>query len=181
MSLRLPVPAVLLALAACAVPAPAEEHALIARTKAFRAARESGEVEAASSYLSEDPRQWFETREGPGRPWKLDGPWKRWDETEINDFYRLIERPASPVRLTWFWNDQGLLEGFLVAAMPHERASDRLGEAQAWARQQRPDELAYLMPAGRLDPSGDRPERWKALLLEWRAAAGLPAVELAGP
>jgi len=34
------------------------------------------------------------------------------------------------------------------------------------------------MPGGRIDPTGDRPERFHAILLAWRKAAGLPPIEL---
>ena len=36
------------------------------------------------------------------------------------------------------------------------------------------------MPSGRIDPTGDRPQRFRAVLEEWRRAAKLPAVELKG-
>jgi hypothetical protein len=29
--------------------------------------------------------------------------------------------------------------------------------------------LEYLMPKGEINPAGDRPERWKAILEQWRA------------
>ena len=41
-------------------------------------------------------------------------------------------------------------------------------EFKEWARANHPDELAYLMPKDRLDPTGDRPERWRVMLDEWR-------------
>ena len=34
------------------------------------------------------------------------------------------------------------------------------------------------MPGGRIDPTGDRPQRFHALLVEWRKAAGLSPVVL---
>jgi hypothetical protein len=49
-------------------------------------------------------------------------------------------------------------------------------EFQAWAQKNRPEELAYLMPNGRIDPS--RPERWLAILTERRKVAGLPEVSV---
>ena len=54
---------------------------------------------------------------------------------------------------------------------------DRFGEFKEWAKRNKPEELAYLMP------SADRPDRrppaaLPGLLEEWRRAAKLPAVEL---
>ena len=49
-------------------------------------------------------------------------------------------------------------------------------EFRAWAAVHDPAELDYLMPKEKLDPTGDRAERWKTLLLRWREDAGLPEV-----
>ena len=37
--------------------------------------------------------------------------------------------------------------------------------------------VGEVMPDGAIDPTGDRPQRMRALLVEWRAAVGLPALE----
>jgi hypothetical protein len=57
--------------------------------------------------------------------------------------------------------------------MPGETVS-RLDEFREWARREHPEELEYVMPKGRIDPTADRAERFKLLLLEWRKAIGLP-------
>jgi hypothetical protein len=171
-----------------------EKHPLVQKVKEFRATRKR-DPKATQAFLSDDPRVWYEKKEGAGQPWHLDSdPWAHWDKffksqstdkdwqvedravsvavVEINDFYRLIDRAPSPVRLTWFFNDAGKISGFLVQSMSKGQ-SDRLGEFSQWARQHHPTELDYLMPQGRIKPEGDRAERWKALLIKWRAAAGL--------
>jgi hypothetical protein len=174
-----------------------EKHALVLKVKEFRAVRKK-DPKAAQAFLSGDPRVWYEKKEGAGQAWRFDNdPWAHWDEffksqssdkdwrvegtavsvvaVEINGFYRLIDRAPSPVRLTWFFDEAGKISGFLVQAMS-KGAPDRLGEFSKWARAQHPTELDYLMPNGRINPEGDRAERWQALLIKWRAAAGLPPV-----
>ena len=37
------------------------------------------------------------------------------------------------------------------------------------------------MPGGRFDPTGDRAQRFGAILMEWRKAAGLPPIDLPAP
>ncbi|HEX3110025.1 MAG TPA: hypothetical protein VHU41_13105, partial [Thermoanaerobaculia bacterium] len=54
------------------------------------------------------------------------------------------------------------------------KETSRMEEFRAWAAVHDPTELEYLMPKGKLDPTGDRPERWKALLVRWREAVRLP-------
>ena len=174
-----------------------EKHPLFLKVKEFRAARKRA-PKAAQAFLADDPRIWYEQKEGAGQPWRFEtDPWTRWDEffksqstekdwqvagnavsvvaVEINDFYRLIERAPSPVRLTWFFNDAGKLTGFLGQSMSQDQP-DRLKEFSQWARQHHPAELDYLMPQGRISPEGDRAERWKTLLIKWRAAVGLPPI-----
>ena len=56
----------------------------------------------------------------------------------------------------------------MVVSLPGETTRGRLAEFQEWARANHPDELAYLMPNGRIDPTEDRAERFRKLLLEWR-------------
>jgi hypothetical protein len=176
------------------------EAPLVSRVRDFLALRERGEIEAARAFLAEDPRIWYEAREGPGAAWTLGGgAWSRWDTffrsrserrdwrqsgravsavaVEQNDFYRLIERPPTPVKLVWWFDEAGKISGFMVRSMRDPRARDRLDEFQAWARANNPRELAYLMPGDRISPEGDRPQRWKAILTQWRAEAGLPAID----
>ena len=174
-----------------------EKHPLVLKVKEFRAVREK-DPQAAQAFLADDPRVWYEKKEGAGQAWRFDSdPWVHWDKffksqstdkdwrvegravsvvaVESNDFYRLIERAPSPIRLTWFFNEAGKLSGFLVQSMSKGQA-DRLDEFSKWAREHHPTELDYLMPKGRINPEGDRAERWQALLIKWRAAAGLPPI-----
>lgn len=177
----------------------------IATVEAFRAARAAGDTEAAGELMAPDARLWFGAREGAGRPWDLDagGPWAVWDEhfgghsepdgpwevelegravsavmVEHNDYYRLTESAPGRWRGTYYLDEVGRIEGFLVARIPGvERDPGRTAEFEAWAREHDPDEAAYLMPGGEIDPSGDRPARMRALLERWRAAVGLPPPE----
>ncbi len=96
----------------------------------FRAARKSGNLELAQSYLTQDPRVWYEKHEGPGNPWILKqgryknwdthfngqsdlSPWQTQDQTvyavaeETNDYYKLLERQSkSRYRITYFFADK---------------------------------------------------------------------------
>jgi len=172
----------------------------IAKVKALLEARKGGDEAAARALMSPDARIWWEKREGPGQPWGLVSKWSGWDayfhsqndytdfrETgdtvaasgvEINDFYRLIERPPQRFRATWWLDSAGKIAGFLYeprgSTVPGE---DRLDQFKAWARKEKPAELEYLMPGGQFDPTGDRPQRFHAILLEWRKAAGLAPIE----
>ena len=169
----------------------------------FRAAREKGDLDAARAFLAPDARIWFdqEERTGPGAAWALEpDDWDRWDRFfhsrsdytdwkdlgdrvtaighETNDFYRLTDWTPKPLAFTWWLDEKGKISGFLFHAQGEGKDPSRFEDLKAWARANRPDELAYLMPKGRLDPSGDRPARWRALAIEWRKAAGLPEVPL---
>ncbi len=169
----------------------------IAKVKALLEARKRGDEAAARALMSPDARIWWEKREGAGQPWGLVSKWSGWDayfhsqndysdfrETgdtvaasgvEMNDFYRLIERPPQRFRATWWLDSAGKFAGFLYeprgSTVPGE---DRLEQFKAWARKEKPAELEYLMPGGQFDPTGDRPQRFHAILVEWRKAAGLP-------
>jgi hypothetical protein len=170
----------------------------------FREAKEKGNLVQARALLAPDARIWFdmEERKGPGKPWTLqEGPWARWDRffhshtdlrdwkneggrvtavgEETNDFYRLLDWKPKPVLLTYWVDPTGRITAFLfhpVAGAPPARS--RLEEFEAWAKKTHPAELDYLMPDGKIDPSGDRPERWRKILVEWRKAEGLPEVPL---
>jgi imidazolonepropionase-like amidohydrolase len=176
----------------------------IAKVQALLAARKAGDEAAARALMSPEPRIWFEQRSGAGEPWGLVSKWSHWDAyfhsktdysgfreagdavtadgVEINDFYRLIERPPQKFRGTWWLDSSGRIAGFLFqprgSTIPVE---DRLAQFEAWARKANPAELDYLMPGGRFDPTGDRPERFHRILLEWRKAANLPPVETDQP
>jgi len=182
------------ALAGCGSGSP-----LVKRVQRFQALRAAGEKEKALAFVADSARVWYDAKEGPGRPWRLDGPWARWDEhfrasrvftgwrvegnavsvtsTETNDFYRLTEREPWPVRLTWWFDGDGKIAEYFVRPLRDERPQSRLDEFKAWAAARHPDVLEYLMPGGQISPEGDRPERWRAILVEWRADAGLPAMD----
>ena len=209
-SLRLPLSTTLLtavaalgAVAGCAgtsteaesrASAPAAD-ARIATVEAFRAARAAGDLELARAYLSEDPRTWYDQKQGQGSPLKLGaGRWHDWDEHfhgsseqvgdwhvaedsiwaefyETNDYFRLTERGGGYWRSTYFFAPDGRLCGSLVSASPErERPAGRADEFEAWARAEHPEEAEYLMPAGKIDPSGDRAPRMRALLEAWHSA-----------
>ena len=171
----------------------------IATVRAFRAARDRGDLDTARSYLAPDARIWFEQRTGPGEPWTLGGgTWAAWDghfrsqsthtrwqangdavtalATEINDYYRLTERGPQTHRETWFLDGHNHITGFLVQSLPGSTRG-RMDEFLAWARRESPDELNYLMPGGRLDPAGDRASRFRVLLNRWRVTVGLPEID----
>jgi hypothetical protein len=188
-------------LAACG-----HEPTMIEKVEAFRAARDAGRYDDAQRYLSSDPRAWFDSRDGEGSPLKLGaGPYKQWDEffhsrgdhepwkvegrtvwavaTEMNDYYRLIERQDTPTyRITYFFDDDGLIEGYMISdAHPGEPSPPKVSredEFMQWAAETHPDEWSYLRPGGELDPSGDRAQRTRVLLEEWRETVGLPHLDL---
>ncbi|MDX1910559.1 MAG: SUMF1/EgtB/PvdO family nonheme iron enzyme [Saprospiraceae bacterium] len=169
---------------------PASAQHLVPLVKDFLAARERKDEAAYRKMVSPDMRIWYEEKKGAGRPWNPHSPWARWDEyfngkktygefwqdsnavsvtvTETNDFFTLIERPASRVQLTWWLDRNGKIEAYLVKGIPDPGTTDRQAAFETWARQHEPAELAYLLPDGRISPEGDRPERWKNILLRWR-------------
>src|SRR5262249_11181041 len=121
---RLALPVLLLALACRG------QSDLVHRASAFWEARESGSFDRARAMQSDDPREWWERRKGPGEPWTLGaGRWKPWDAhfrgkstpgpwrvegrsvtslvDEINDYYLLTERGPQPYRLTYFFDADG--------------------------------------------------------------------------
>jgi hypothetical protein len=177
----------------------------VATVESFRAARASGDLEAASAYLAPDPRVWYDEHTGDGLPWSLGaGRWKAWDDhfngqsdlgpwhaedgtvwavaTETNDYYRLIERQGeSRYRITYFLDDAGRITGYMISAADPDKADppsdSRFDEFEAWVLANHPEEWADLRPGGRLDPTGDRAPRTRALLNEWRASVGLPRIE----
>jgi hypothetical protein len=183
-------------LGACRTSAPPGD--LVHRASAFWAAREAGDLDRARAMQSDDPRTWWEHREGPGEAWTLgEGRWKAWDThfrgrsapgpwrvegmsvtsvvDEINDYYRLTERGPQPYRLTYFFDPDGRISGELIASEPSNSPGSEK-EFQAWAVAHEPDEYAYLRPGGRIDPTGDRGPRTRALLERWRKATGRPAL-----
>ena len=134
----------------------------------------------------------FGKREGTGMPLGRTEEWSHWDTyfhghsemydwkvdghvvtamgRETNDFYRLLDWTPAPYRMTWWLGRDGRITGALVQAIP-QRAASRMEEFREWAKQHEPAELEHVMPGGRIDPTGDRPERFAALLRKWRATA----------
>jgi hypothetical protein len=173
---------------------------LIAAVKAFLDAKEQPDKAAAQAMLAPGARSWFDERKGEGDPYALQGRWSGWDAffrtkntysdwtqgrdsvtangEEMNDFYRLIERSPTRFRATWWLDASGRIDGFLYEPRGAVVPGDRFREFKEWARREKPAELDYLMPGGRIDPTGDRPQRFRALLEEWRRAAKLPALDL---
>lgn len=175
---------------------------LVSRAREFRALVRAGEYDAARDLMAPDARRWWESRSGPGRPWKIGpkirGPWANWDEhfrsekelvgwkegdrsatavvRETNDYFRLLERGWVTNEIIYFFNDAGRIEGLLIRAAG-ERPPGRTDEFVAWARVHDPEELDVLMPGGEVDPSGDHPQRFRNLLNRWRRAAGLEPIE----
>ena len=180
-------------------------HPHVATIEAFRAARRAGDLETARQHLGDDPRVWYDAREGAGSPWKLgEGRWKTWDDhfngssdmgpwhvegsrvwavvEEMNDYFRLIERRDMPrYRITYFIEDDGRLGGYMISPAdpdaPNSPMVSRFDEFEAWARVNEPTEWAYLRPGGRLDPTEDRARRTRALANRWRSSVGLPPIE----
>ena len=182
--MRVPIAAVLL-VTACA------SNPMIRRVQEYRDARARGDVAAEASYLAPDARMFYEERKGDGEPLTAGrgGRYAHWDDYfhststltdwtlidggvratvhETNDFYRLLDWKPVPYTMTWWLDDAGRVTAALVKG-GEGKATSRMDEFKSWAEAHHPDELRYLMPNGRIDPTGDRPERWRAILEEWR-------------
>lgn len=174
------------------------EHTdFIALAQSFRAHLDAGEYDAARAMMSDDPRRWFSPKEGDGSPWRVGpmekGPWADWDAHfrkrtepieweagghyatyvfyETNDYFMLLDRGWVTTTATYLFDLDGKISG-IVIGMRGERPPGSTDDFLAWAEANDPAELAYLMPGGEIDPTGDRPERIRALLNRWRAANG---------
>ncbi len=171
-----------------------ESNSPIARAKRFYELREQRRFDAARAMMAADARIWYQSRNGEGEPWRLDGPWSTWDSvfnarldlrdwTEVDssvkvvslvdsDFYRMIERAPQEASLTIYFDSTGLINGQLIESGSGDPPPDKLGEFVEWAQNTYPVELAYVMPEGRLNPGADRAIRLRRLLYEWRSATG---------
>ncbi len=178
----------------------AEDSPLIVKAKEYRALKDSGQDTAAFAYLSSDCHIWYEKIEGEGIKADIGGPWSHWDNyfrgtrqyeswtvdsnavtvsmMETNDFYKLIEREPTRVFITWWFDDDQKINRVFVKGDRSVRPKDRMPEFVKWALGTMPAEVEYLLPDKKLNPTGDRPERWKKALLEWRKAEGLPEVKM---
>jgi hypothetical protein len=178
----------LLLAAACA------SNQQIARVQAYRDARARGDVAAERQLLAPDARIWYEEKSGEGDPitaghvgryahwdayfhsrsevrdWRAEGDAVSGTVYETNDFYRLLDWQPAPYRMTWWLDREGRIAGALVQSTPGKTTRGRMEEFREWAKAHHPEELEYLMPGGKIDPTGDRPERFKKILEEWRAA-----------
>jgi hypothetical protein len=172
---------------------------LIELAQRFRRLLRERKFDEARAMTVQTPRIWFEERKGEGRPWVIgptsNDPWSAWDKEfrsrsevverrasdrsaifklrETNDYHRLLERGWSTVESTYFFDENGKIEGRLIAAVG-ERSRGRTDDFLEWARTHAPEELKYLMPDGEIDPSGDRPKRFRRLLNRWREASTHP-------
>jgi hypothetical protein len=165
----------------------------IRTVKNFRAATARGDHAAAQMYVAPGARLWFEKKEGPGEPFgQGGGSWDHWDHYfhsrtsltdwktdgrsvtaiahETNDFMKMLDWQPAPYTVTYWFDDSNRIAEVLIKSLPWKTIS-RLPEFEEWAARTHPDELAYLMPRGKLDPTGDRPERWRAILAEWKSSA----------
>jgi hypothetical protein len=172
----------------------------IETVRQFLDARQRKDEAAYLKWVAPDMRIWYEEKRGAGNPWNPKSAWANWDDffrgtktfgtfrqdsnavtvvvTETNDFFTLIERPPSQVQLTWWLDSAGKIKEYLVKSVSGSAVPDRLGEFQQWASRTDSLELAYLMPEGRINPEGDRPQRWKNILLRWRETLGGQAGQL---
>ncbi len=171
-------------------------HSDIELVKEFVQARKDKDSIRYMKMVSPGMRVWYEERKGEGTPWKPTGIWSGWDDYfhsqnvygeykqdsnavtaivgETNDFYKLIERPVSPVQYTWWISKNKKIEGFMVKSLANEKQQDKLQEFVAWAKNKDSVELNYIMPNGRINPAEDRPQRWKKMLVTWRKETGMP-------
>ena len=191
------------------LPAKASGSATLTDARRIEIARGYAEANAAKDYakarsfLAPNARVWYEKREGDGEPLEPgSGTWGHWDTyfhgrtaysdwrvkdgvvvvtaNETNDFYRLLDWKPWPMHFSYWIDGEGKVAGFMVQAQRGTGSTgSRLDDAKAWVKTRHPEELAHLMPEDRIDPTGDRAERWRKLLVEWRKDAGLPAVTLA--
>ncbi len=84
---------------------------LAERAEAFRARVAAGEIEEARAMMTQNPRRWWDERQGEGKPWTIgpnSGPWAGWD-----DYFRSPEgdcrvAAARRLRLTHHPRDQRL-------------------------------------------------------------------------
>lgn len=178
---------------------PSQDHPLFKKVKTYRQANAESDTAQARALLAKGAARWYEKKEGPGTPIKPGGkgPWSDWDEyfkgqsqieshtvdsnrvtirlMEVNDYYRLIERGAAPVNLTYYFDADEKITGILVFSAG--KTADRFEEFKKWAEKYRPEELKFLMPEGEIIPTLDRAKKWRVVLNDWRRSAGLETIE----
>lgn len=192
----------LLALVSCAAPQPTRDPRIDIAI-ALQEARTAGDAERAREFVNDDPRMWYNAREGEGIPLTLttaEGSYAEWDRefrsegeilewevgpdwvaaihSEMNDYFRLLERTGSWYKRTWFFDEQGRITGSMISGWEGAPpTTDRFDEFETWAQSNHPEEWDYLRPGGRLDPTGDRAARTRVLLVAWRREVGLPSID----
>lgn len=172
-------------------------HPRVRALDTYRQAKRSGDYETAARYLADDARIWFDTKKGEGHPLTAKGgPYKDWDRefrststredvrvvgqtvtyvsSEINDFYRLIERVPTKARVTYYFDEDNRITGMLYRGLSpkSERPPDRYDEFKQWAEAQYPG----LLQSPEMEIPNN-PKRWRELLTAWRADAGLKPIE----
>ena len=148
--------------------------------KTFREFRERRDFIQAHPYVSPVARVWFEEKAGPGEPFLLGGGrWDHWDQyfhskneffdwrahdnvvtasvRETNDFMQLLDWHAPPYTMTFWLDERKRISEVLIKS--GGKPTSRFPEFKAWAEK--------THPLVRLN-IGEEPERWHALLLEWR-------------
>ena len=180
----------------------AQEQSLIDKAQEFRMHLGMGHLEMSQAYLASDARLWYGDREGDGIEWTLapeqSDPWAGWNEhfktsqtevewragdqsatlvaEETSEYYQLLERPAATVEMTYYFNDEGLINGLLVS--PAADADQGLtAEFHAWAEANNDHEFHHLRPDGAIDPTGNHPPRFRALLDAWREDTGRAPID----
>ena len=170
--------------------------------EAFIEAVKSGEVggDAKEKFLSPHARIWFDQKTGPGNPLGI-SPWREWDKVlnahhdaesadshvnavtvtarETNDFSRLIDFPGWRAKSTYWFDAEGRIIEQLYEPMdvtPSFRECFK--PALDWMTANKPEELRAIYPGNDFAPSADTAARWRAALIEWRAATGRAAIEL---
>jgi hypothetical protein len=168
----------------------------IAIVKRFLEAEERNDSAACRNMVSPEMRVWYEEIKGEGEKWSPTSAWDVWDAffhsvitygkftedsnsvtvliQETNDFYKLIDRSTSQVQLIWWVNNDDKIEGHLVKSVRDSSNRGRFKEFIEWAKKNQTEELEYLMRGEKINPEGDRPQRWKKILIEWRTKTGLP-------
>lgn len=172
-------------------------HPYLDTLHTYRDAKKKGDYALAGKHLAADARIWFGKKEGAGHPLRAKGgPYKDWDRefksrstrekervvgqtvtyisSEINDYYRLIERVPTRARVTYYFNEEGKISGMFYRGLSpgSARPPDRYCEFEKWANEHYPgllDSDEMKIPKN--------PERWRALLTEFREDRGLPPIE----
>ena len=189
-----------LALPAAADKAPRLEKQI----DAWLDARADHDRERAEELLAPGARIWYGTREGAGREIDLRSSGWEWDDelnarvthgdlatrgsevtgvfSESNDLYRLLGVSSWQATVTFTFDPQGRIFTELyvpLASPPNPDFESAFGAAREWVGRVHPDDLASLMPSGKMVRTRETARRWRELLVEWRAATGQKPVKLA--